>query len=1213
MNPIAQYPVFEENQVLTAKNLNDVVEFLNKQDLATRRNLLGIGIVCGIKLSSNLSDTVSISKGCGVTSLGHLITIPDMDLLHYRVYQDPVEPPYGKFRKTQDVQYPLWELFTDEEYILAKEPDNIKKLGSTGAPDLKDKAVLLYLEIFDKDPDRCIAEDCDQMATSRLFNLRKLLINKDDLLEIINKTCHGNNVKDYMTALDLFGRVNSQCKLPAVAIHRLNKNLSDLTNLNLAQINSWDKLKDAYKGVLKADVLKISKALFISYEAYKAELDGQYPAGHPFPGFDNPELDSNPLFELLTTEIEKETDGLNIQYAYDFLHDLSKAYTEFSDVANEYNAKCCPDPDQFPLHLMLGLLNADNPKENMAFRHKWQPSPAVSDMKDVLDELRMLHYKMYVMVKHFQLRNFSSLNDIRITPGKFTGFPFSRHTAAHYYMSDEDPSKLVSSFWNYHLTKQCKEDTVLSYFPKLYSTKDFVKYPLMYSLRDYDYFRIEGHIGQEYKSVFNTLEKKLKEYNLPFDLLGVKLAGDHLDVEIGDHCFEDIQTSYKVNRDEHLACLLAIYDPIKALIDKVLAMDESERLELLQKPLPEGMVFGFLNTFGDIFLFLQLYAFLLKQAIDQLPESVRDFNFPVFQIANYKVTSFSFLLSIVLEFLSNKSEQFPLFVSLILPRTLLDRLIDDCIEAKFKSLYELYRERLLKTQMGRLFPGYVSGSPGMEHIAGVKEGGTFILVYDEMPEGLFFFHPLPFPGIIPIPLDPCFEDERAQFMQLKVLQFTYVMYKKPDFFQEYQYIIDPDEEKMKRNAEDGRDDGGNIGVRGNSIHFQATHFQNRINKLPPRYHTIEGFLATLFPGLGKDEETEQKIYRVVADFAIPYRCCKECLKVDKIEEPPPELSIELDKDNFCRKDDSYYVVSVKPAVKEGILTSTAGGIEQGDDGSWHFRPCNTDWTQEEVTLTYTVGEDNTEKVITVYNPIAKIVVTHFVSKLMIVLENHSENAEKYIWIIPELEINETRNDKSDFIIMLNEINVDKITPTLIAIRQFCEDEHTPEPIIIEQGLNAVILNLRERGYEADAKTAAFHHNLMENITTNNTIKKAFSAGKMNTEIGTQYRDAMGDTITEITAAHKRGDKKTVDYLVKAYVGMLEQVAITTEALGASVDKRSGIYKRMAEAKEQLGSLKKLKIDINTGKKLKALIDKTSGLSMRDEMKQPIMNLLTLLK
>lgn len=42
-----KYPVFEADQVLSQKHLNNITSYLEEQDRVTRVGAIGIGIVCG--------------------------------------------------------------------------------------------------------------------------------------------------------------------------------------------------------------------------------------------------------------------------------------------------------------------------------------------------------------------------------------------------------------------------------------------------------------------------------------------------------------------------------------------------------------------------------------------------------------------------------------------------------------------------------------------------------------------------------------------------------------------------------------------------------------------------------------------------------------------------------------------------------------------------------------------------------------------------------------------------------------------------------------------------------------------------------------------------------------------------------------------------------------------------------------------------------------
>ncbi|MBP6827175.1 MAG: hypothetical protein KA165_11505, partial [Saprospiraceae bacterium] len=46
----SKYPVFEANQVLTNRHLNQGFNYHDEQERLTRANLIGIGIVCGLEV-----------------------------------------------------------------------------------------------------------------------------------------------------------------------------------------------------------------------------------------------------------------------------------------------------------------------------------------------------------------------------------------------------------------------------------------------------------------------------------------------------------------------------------------------------------------------------------------------------------------------------------------------------------------------------------------------------------------------------------------------------------------------------------------------------------------------------------------------------------------------------------------------------------------------------------------------------------------------------------------------------------------------------------------------------------------------------------------------------------------------------------------------------------------------------------------------------------
>ena len=146
------YPIFEDNQVLTSPHLNEVFGYLDEQERLTRANLIGIGIVCGLEVTlDQTGGEILLTRGCGITSEGHLIVEPeDVTLVSFMPYKLPAELPYPPFMNGT-AQFDLWELFPTAEQgatLLKDSPDF-----------LKGKAVLLFLELKKESSRNCSLND----------------------------------------------------------------------------------------------------------------------------------------------------------------------------------------------------------------------------------------------------------------------------------------------------------------------------------------------------------------------------------------------------------------------------------------------------------------------------------------------------------------------------------------------------------------------------------------------------------------------------------------------------------------------------------------------------------------------------------------------------------------------------------------------------------------------------------------------------------------------------------------------------------------------------------------------------------------------------------------------------------------------------------------------------------------------------------------------
>ncbi len=181
MSEFNNYPVFVADQVLTADHLNEIVNYLEEQERLTRNKLIGIGIVCGLELKVSAAQ-IDISKGCGITSEGYLIVQDSLSLTHYQPYEVPADffpkykPVYDEVTSVNDsVEWTKYELLTKVQSLDTNNP-----IALTSAF-LQNKIVVLLLEMRESPLKNCVDTDCDDKGDKVQFSVKPLLVDKNDI------------------------------------------------------------------------------------------------------------------------------------------------------------------------------------------------------------------------------------------------------------------------------------------------------------------------------------------------------------------------------------------------------------------------------------------------------------------------------------------------------------------------------------------------------------------------------------------------------------------------------------------------------------------------------------------------------------------------------------------------------------------------------------------------------------------------------------------------------------------------------------------------------------------------------------------------------------------------------------------------------------------------------------------------------------------------
>ncbi len=714
------YPVFESNQVLTSTQLNNLVNYLDQQNRLTRAKLIGMGVVCGLEVSYNISENeLTISKGTGITSEGYLICLSECNTIKYRPYTLPAGTVYEPFvnpdTNKQDIT--LFELLTDK----ADDGPDVELLDDETF--LADKVVLLFIECFDKDLKSCLGKSCDELGKERILTIRKLIISIEDLETVWGRTNEGK----------LDAMFPEKYNLPVVNMPRT---LFDPSN---PHSTSYTAFSQHYANTINSVFESLFDALNETYNIYRPLFLDSYNELNPF--------EENPVAEKISTILNfiENTDPtftpfLGIQYVYDLFLDLIMAYNEFKNTAFDLMSECSPDMLRFPKHLMLGLALGDSLTlcEQSKYRHYFVQPPVYNQQKKLIQKTISLHNRIVLMLESFdmeRINGLTSIGGIRITPSLEKRSKLSLRSVPWYYdvnlFSSYTNLGRLKDFWNFDASEKCpleSDGLVLTYDDQLEdqnAIQDKLATPLYYDVQDYSFFRIEGYTNISYDQALTKINDLKKQFNLPFNIEVLQLDPNAGELELDYSCgFEDIQEEYKMAR----ANLCGIINDLNILYEFVEANHD--------------LIFGEEENGDEDELLEEIKELLerLTTLCESLHECVQNFDFDNFQ-ETYKaileyIIDFFLLDQMFLDDIEiteeNQDEQIPLINGLIQRLfPLAHKFVDLLFYNKFLRIYYSFKRREYYLRKGNVvFSTFLDKHPGIDHQAGVRKGGTFIMVYN---------------------------------------------------------------------------------------------------------------------------------------------------------------------------------------------------------------------------------------------------------------------------------------------------------------------------------------------------------------------------------------------------------------------------------------------------------------------------------------------------
>lgn len=679
---LLSYPHFVPNQVLRSSDLNSIVRYLDQQNRLTRSYLFGMGIVSGLDLKWNTEehpDKLAITAGIGLSSLGYLFdwqtcvlgtySLATVDIDEIRCPEDIDDP-----EKT----YEFWELSPEggESAITAEW--------------LRDMVIMLFWDEEQSIRETCF-NDCEEGAGEVNIAIRAFAISRDDACELTKGLCTGNDGGNPMEAL------------PEACLNRFgfteNYPGASMSGIHLPSIKDFQLFFNNYKENIeraaRKDEVKLIKEIISAYQKAAESYAGIFGINEDF-------SDLEPRLQELLGIVSREENRKGIQYLYDYVKDLVLAYEEFADTPFAQKTVQKPDPCRFPYHILLGMFvqNGGSLTVDEDYRTELIRPPVEGLENADFDEAKHLFERMVELTKGYLDVGDDSLfsnvdipvpkkdkGQIKITPSKGKMYDLSQRAIPYYYRESSVNKKdaVLRKLWNFREYHKSHQDRIPGYYP-VTELVDQVEVAvsggwLLCDMDAYDFFRIEGHLFRNLKEVLAEIQDERLRLNVPFDVRCLKL---HLDRNF--------------LLDEESAFLEGEYSELPHLLE--LHVEDIQHL--------------YLKCRMDL-----LCHYILNR---QGPMEGGD-------LSNADTLRILLVgMATVAGLVNNYAEFERLYRLVFLPAGAQPL---DCSLPVFQKIKEDYLSRLRKAIEQLHFHSFAAAHPGMEHLAGVNKGGTFLIVFTD--------------------------------------------------------------------------------------------------------------------------------------------------------------------------------------------------------------------------------------------------------------------------------------------------------------------------------------------------------------------------------------------------------------------------------------------------------------------------------------------------
>ncbi len=685
-----QLPFFQANQVLTYGHLNDMANYLYQQERYTRNKTIGTGIVCGLTYRWQQAATkaqVIIDEGIGITSAGYLIVFQQPVLegvvvpyTHRRNFNRLSDfPPFDNLPNPANT--PIYELITQTEF----DEEQLVPKSELMHADRTNRVLILLFDPEVLNVAKCLDEGCDDKGKIYRFRVRALLVPKP--------------LMEAATALTEAGR-GWKAREAVQSDIRFMRIPSLWNGVNLSAIGDANAFANMYVG-------KVTNALLDEMAVKMEKLLGAYPwlfgpateclkdeiaalAGSSLPA----------LFKSRAVSYrDAAAKRVHIQFLYDFLRDIADAYNELAECVMELAAQCGGDEKLYPFHLMLGLPQTNETltctkeekfkEPHHRFRHPFVPSPVMDSQWHLTEKIILLHKRLARMIDGF---DWSTRNaNPKISPSlDFDNMLGKRALPAYYDSRASNPLLWV---WNPSFTQHNQIEFIQGY--AFFNQNKLLEHDLAKN----NFFRIEGVTGRPFADVLQTINDLRKQYMLPFGVMALPLLP--IDKKEQQCSWPDLQEEFLYYRDRVLGYLREIKAWLPTLTPFLVNVLDKKTNEIEQ-------VFG-------------RFMELLENA-----RCIEDFPYQEWK-RNYTVIWSWLFLNYAKKQSADQSTigAFHYWNSVFNISNLI----------LFAPLYKIwfafrYRQSVLQATGENSFQQLSAQFMGLEHLAGVRRGHTFLLVYD---------------------------------------------------------------------------------------------------------------------------------------------------------------------------------------------------------------------------------------------------------------------------------------------------------------------------------------------------------------------------------------------------------------------------------------------------------------------------------------------------